>query len=405
MKKPKNSKISFDNLYDEDNNNDGYFGKPDDHVKLLDNDYNLLENRADEVDDLIESTNSASSISSIVNQNNEDMDKDTPDNRERLLEEIESELGTKKKVVKKIKRKDLMEKEKADRKIVNDRDRELNSILESTNNEEEKEKRFLNEEIEREEMTKDREILLHKRDKELSEIMKTIEDPTYVPQDVNKMIREENKAPRRPMPPPPRKPTPKRSVVTKKDYSNLMSPKFIIGGVILIVVVTVLVTVLVMKTMATDSGTTISRTDRLIVRNPINNYTLEVGDVLTRVSVPTANGSGYDLFTKIRLTIKNKKRSKAALMGTNQFIVKSYNGETLGDCYTANELANYNIGDAIPSTILARTTATGYLYCKTDINYLPLLEITVTKEIDQSAAFRGEIVTTASSVYTINLNQ
>ena len=293
-----------------------------------------------------------------------------------------------------------------DRKIVSDRDRELNNILNSTDSIEERERHFMEEEIDREEMTKDREILLSKRDKELNEIIKSIEDPNYIPKDVNKMQLEEQQKRKRPPMPPKRKPSTNRTMVSRKDYSNFFTPKYIVGGVLLIIVITVFTTILVMKTLATDVGSTISRTDKLIVRNPINNYTLQVGDVLTRVSVPSSvDSTQYDYFIKVRLTIRNKKRSKAALMSTNVFTVKSYNGEKLGDCYTASELINYNISDAIPSTILAKGTASGYLYCKTDITYLPLLEVTAAKELDQSAAIRGEIVATASSTYNINLNQ
>ena len=396
-------KISFDSL---DENAD-YFNKPDNNAKLVDTD-SLLEDRADEVDDLIESTSSASSISNLVSQNAEDFDK-TDESREQLLDEIEQELGrkvNKPKPKKMMKRKDIIKQQIEDRKIVSDRDRELNNILNSTDSIEERERHFMEEEIDREEMTKDREILLSKRDKELNEIMKSIEDPNYIPKDVNKMQLEEQQKRKRPPMPPKRKPSTNRTMVSRKDYSNFFTPKYIVGGVLLIIVITVFTTILVMKTLATDVGSTISRTDKLIVRNPINNYTLQVGDVLTRVSVPSSvDSTQYDYFIKVRLTIKNKKRSKAALMSTNVFTVKSYNGEKLGDCYTASELINYNISDAIPSTILAKGTASGYLYCKTDITYLPLLEVTAAKELDQSAAIRGEIVATASSTYNINLNQ
>lgn len=396
-------KISFDSL---DENQD-YFNKPDNNVKLVDTD-SLLEDRADEVDDLIESTSSASSISNLVSQNAEDFDK-TDESREQLLDEIEHELGrdvNKPKPKKMMKRKDIIKQQIEDRKIVSDRDRELNNILNSTDSIEERERHFMEEEIDREEMTKDREILLSKRDKELNEIMKSIEDPNYIPKDVNKMQLEEQQKRKRPPMPSQRKPSTNRTMVSRRDYSNFFTPKYIVGGVLLIIVITVFTTILVMKTLATDVGSTISRTDKLIVRNPINNYTLQVGDVLTRVSVPSSvDSSQYDYFIKVRLTIKNKKRSKAALMSTNVFTIKSYNGEKLGDCYTASELMNYNISDAIPSTILAKGTASGYLYCKTDITYLPLLEVTAAKELDQSAAIRGEIVATASSTYNINLNQ
>ena len=396
----KKRKISFDDLGE----NDDYFNKPEDNsnIKLIDTD-SILEDRNDEVDDLIESTSSAKSISNLVNQNAESFN-DTSETNEQLLDEIENELGTKTTSKKKMKRKDIIKQEIEDRKIMNERDKELNSILESINNKEEKEKQFMEEEIEHDEMTKEREILLNKRDKELGEIMKSIEDPTYIPKDVNKMMMEERREMARKSRVPSQRVVP-RKTVSKRDFSNFFTPKYIVGGVLLIIVVTVFTTVFVMKSLATDNGETISRTDKLIVRNPINNYTLQVGDVLTRVSVPLSNDSSkYDYFVKIRLTIKNRKRSKAALMGTNTFIVKSYNGEKLGDCYTANELTKYNISDAIPSTILAKNSTSGYLYCKTDISYLPLLEITAAKELDQSAAVRGEIVATSSSTYSINLN-
>ena len=62
-----------------------------------------------------------------------------------------------------------------------------------------------------------------------------------------------------------------------------------------------------------------------------------------------------------------------AVRGYNQFILVDSSHQPIAECYTANDLTDYSVPDALPSTIQSRVTTEGYIYCKTSINTLPII--------------------------------
>lgn len=252
------------------------------------------------------------------------------------------------------------------------------------------------------ELSKAQKELLASRERELQDIIYTIENPGAAPPKHNEEKKKKRVVgPRRAVSVPKKK----RTLIFNRSLSNA-SIILIVSGIILIVLTVILILTTSIKTR---NGATVDMGKKIIVKNPINNYVLKVLEVTNRVVIDKVNksstGNNSDYFVRIKINMVNRKKSVAAVRGTNEFRIYSQTNQYLADCYTANDLMDYNVTSAFPSSLQPKTEAEGYLYCKTDINYFPILEITALKEIDQSAANRGEIVGSSSYSFYVDLSQ
>ena len=204
------------------------------------------------------------------------------------------------------------------------------------------------------------------------------------------------------------KPTvPVKKPVSKKqfDINNLLTTRNIIifcAGIFIILLITIIISLVLNKETSNNAILTVK--DKIIIKSPTNKYVMTFGDVSSRVSVENVSmNNAYEYFTKIRVKVKNKKNGTADMRNANEFILIGVNNEKISTCLTSSDLTSYNTNDALPSTIPAKSTAEGYLYCKTNITYLPKLQITALREIDEAAAQRGELVGLSAYMYTVNL--
>lgn len=356
-----------------------------DEKKNINNKPTNIDNDVDELDELFITTSSASAISDLVSKNNEDVDSDDEERRKKLIAEIESELngnsgktGAIKTVNKPIKKAEVKKNKK--------------TIAPTDNSKEQ---------------------LLAQRQMELDNIMKEIgiEEGTFSTksediqeeqeeQEERKEIIEKSKVIEKPTTPI------KKPVKNGIEVNEFLTTKNIIIisiMVCLLLLIAVIISMLLNKD--TKNNAVLSTKDKIIIKSPANKYVMTFGDVSSRVSIENIRmNNAYEYFTKIKVKVKNKKNGTANMRNANDFVLIGVNNEKISTCLTSSDLTNYNVKDALPSTIPAKTTVEGYLYCKTDITYLPKLQITALRTIDESAAQRGEIVGLSAYQYIVNLD-
>ena len=243
-------------------------------------------------------------------------------------------------------------------------------------------------------LTKEQKKLLKERDEELKDIIYSIENPNAAPRPrtEEEPVRRKHRTVRT-----------KRKVVSNRKLSNF-SLFLIISGIITLLLTAILILI---NSANTKDGAEVKLGDKIVVKNSINNYVLRVIEVSNQVEVAKSGTSSYmtypsNTFVRIKISLRNNKKVTTAVRGANRFSIYSQNHQFVADCYTANDLMDYAVTGAFPSSIPAKTQVEGYLYCPAAINYFPVLEITAIKELDEDAAARGEIVGKSANTYYVD---
>ncbi len=180
-------------------------------------------------------------------------------------------------------------------------------------------------------------------------------------------------------------------------------------GIALIIISTVFILI---STSSTESGKKVEMGKRIKMKSPINNYVIMATEVKTNVVVSRNNSTARkslrnksEQFTKIKIMYKNKKKSTVTIWSINEFNLLDSSNSIIADCYTADEMYEYVVSDALPSSVMGKETVEGYLYCKTENTTFGTLQIKSYSSIDQTAASKGEIIGTTANTYYIDLNK
>ena len=160
---------------------------------------------------------------------------------------------------------------------------------------------------------------------------------------------------------------------------------------------------------STKNGALLKGGDTLVVKNSINNYTMQILEIQTRVSVEsksvTASLTTSNYFTRIKVQFYNRKHSATTVRGINEFYLIDSTKQILAPCYTANDLLNYAVASPLSSSIEAQSTMEGYLYCLSDGSTAKQLEVRAVTSIDQEASSQGQLVSTGWNIYYFDLFQ
>ncbi|MBQ3306594.1 MAG: hypothetical protein IJG68_00215 [Bacilli bacterium] len=113
--------------------------------------------------------------------------------------------------------------------------------------------------------------------------------------------------------------------------------------------------------------------------------------------------SSSEQFTRVKIQIKNNKGSPSPIRGVNDFYLVDSSHKVLATCYTEDDLRDYNINDALPSSLPQVGIVEGYVYCKTSMNSLPYLEIISASGITESTSPTENTKRSGESYYYVNL--
>lgn len=166
---------------------------------------------------------------------------------------------------------------------------------------------------------------------------------------------------------------------------------------------------LFLSNQATKSGSNLVLGDVIQVRSELNYYSLMTLAAETNTTLPkkmsnsttsgtTTTSRSSDLFVRVKIELTNKSTNAAAIKGYNKFYIVDSNYKILSECLTADDLKSYTVTDAFPSIVEGNKTVSGYLYCKSTVNTLPILQIISAKNKNQIAS-DGSISGDVNSYY------
>ena len=158
-----------------------------------------------------------------------------------------------------------------------------------------------------------------------------------------------------------------------------------------------------------SSGKTVEQGQALNVKTKYTDMVITVNSVEKGVTRGSSFGS-KGTFDKISLTIKNNSEKKGDLSSINNVTLLDANGNKLtasdvdGKCYGNTWGAMYGITDALDEfNIPANQTTTGFLYCLDEKGVGSKLEISTITGIDEEALKQGQVKSTGSVEYYVNL--
>ena len=200
----------------------------------------------------------------------------------------------------------------------------------------------------------------------------------------------------------------KKKVIQVKLFNRFAIALIIFGATVLLITIIYII----ISSLPTRSGKTLAMGKIVQVKTSVNKYSLVVTEAETNVnvsSVVSRNNRNYAAaskqFTRVKIQIRNNKGVSSPIRGINDFYLVDSSHKVLATCYTQDDLKDYNVSDALPSSLPAKGIIEGYLYCDTTINYLPTLEIVSAKGIEEGSSINGKANRTGENYYYVYLGK
>ena len=202
----------------------------------------------------------------------------------------------------------------------------------------------------------------------------------------------------------------KKKVIQVKLFNRFAVALIIFGATVLLLTIIYIIYI----NLPTKSGSTLPMGKIVQVKNSINKYSLVVTEAETNVNVAyigSNTNKNYTTtkaskqFTKVKVQMRNNKGVSSPVRGINDFYLVDNSHQVLATCYTQDDLASFNVSDALPSAMPVKGIIEGFLYCDTTINYLPTLEIVSAKGIKEGSSMNDSSKRTGEDHYYVYLGK
>ncbi len=185
-------------------------------------------------------------------------------------------------------------------------------------------------------------------------------------------------------------------------------------GIVVAVIAVIIVGFLIFNRVNSDkissgnkSGDTVNVGEMLEIKNTFSDITFSVDSVKRQVKIRDSLLDEEETFIKIGVTITNNEEKESQVLVLNSLNILDKNKKEISDgiCYDGLFGAPFydNITDLLPSEIMGETTERGYIYCIDKNDEATFLEITSFTEFDEKAIEQGQIKSTDSDVFYVNL--
>lgn len=185
------------------------------------------------------------------------------------------------------------------------------------------------------------------------------------------------------------------------ETSNKNMMKFIIIFLAVLIVVGIIIFVI---SLNSKKSSTFNMGEDIEIKSDFVNIYLKVEDIERNVQVPATIGED-EIFTKIKLAIKNNRKDDEFNGSFIEYELLDENKNEIDGSSCSGEMfmGFFDVDDAMPMTISADSTSSGYLYCKDEKNLGSVLRVVSYTAFDEELIEQGTIKSTDYDMFYVSL--